>query len=187
MNLRRLLGWSRDDGPPTVRIAPEENTTPLKVSYSTREFALTGLERNISVFDQVAKTGGLWEPHIMSLMARLVRPTDTCLDIGANIGALSLVLADLAPKGQVHSFELSSVNYCFLDLNLLQNRMANARAHAIGLGAEHGNASFSYLPGMEGCSLVDPRGRNADEVVAAAWGPGTERRSESVRIERLDD
>jgi FkbM family methyltransferase len=122
----------------------------------------------------------------MTLMAKIVRPTNVCLDIGANIGALTLVLADLAHKGVVHSFEPSSINSRFLAMNIRRNGMRNAHAHAIGMGSAPGRAKFTNLVGMGGCSFANPVGRPVDDVVALAWGNDVERKSEVVTISTLD-
>jgi hypothetical protein len=39
---------------------PGEQTTALNVSYSDRQFVITGLRGDISVLGQIAKTGGVW-------------------------------------------------------------------------------------------------------------------------------
>jgi FkbM family methyltransferase len=166
---------------------PGETTTNLKSSYSERTFAVSGLATDVSVLGQIVKTGGVWEPHIMNLMSRLVQPHDVCLDIGANIGTLTMVLADLAQEGVVHSFEPSSINSSFLKKNIRQNSLKNAHVHAIGLGNMAGRAEFTNLVGLEGCSFVSPAGRQSEQVVESAWGSGVEQKSESVTIDTLDN
>jgi FkbM family methyltransferase len=162
-----------------------EKTTALSVLYSDRQFVITGLGDDISILGPIAKTG-VWEPHIVNLMAKIVHPESVCLDIGANIGALTLVLADLAHKGVVHSFEPSSINSRFLAMNIRQNKIRNAHAHAIGMGSAPGRVEFTNLVGMEGCSFVSPVGQSVDNVVASAWGSNVERKSEVVTISTLD-
>lgn len=164
---------------------PGEKTTTLNVPYSDRQFVITGLGDDVSVLGQIAKKG-VWEPHIMNLMAKIVQPASVCLDIGANIGALTLVLADLAHKGVVHSFEPSSINSHFLVMNIRRNGMRNAHAHAIGIGSTPGRAKFTNLVGMEGCSFVNPVDQPIGDVVASAWGKDVERKSEMVTINTLD-
>jgi FkbM family methyltransferase len=144
------------------------------------------LASDISVLGQIAKTGGVWEPHVMNLMAKIVHPESVCFDIGANIGALTLVLADLARRGAVHSFEPSRINSRFLAMNIRQNGMRNAHSHAIGLGSARGRSRFTNLVGMEGCSFVDPVGRPVEQVIASAWKCSVERKTEIVTIDTLD-
>jgi FkbM family methyltransferase len=49
---------------------------------------------------------GYWEMWLTEAMARVVRPGMTVVDIGANLGYFTLLLADfVGPSGQVHAFE----------------------------------------------------------------------------------
>lgn len=49
---------------------------------------------------------GYWEMWLTELLATLVRPGMTVVDVGANLGYFSLLMADLVgPGGQVHAFE----------------------------------------------------------------------------------
>lgn len=49
---------------------------------------------------------GYWEMWLTELLATLVRPGMTVIDIGANLGYFSLLMADLVgPAGHVHAFE----------------------------------------------------------------------------------
>jgi FkbM family methyltransferase len=166
---------------------PDDQTATLGTPYSNRQFQITGRGGDISVLGQIAKTGGVWEPHIMNLMAKIIRPSNTCLDIGANIGALTLAMADLANEGVVHSFEPSSINHRFLAMNIRQNGLQNAHAHAIGLGRAAGHAEFTNIVGMEGCSFVNPPDQSVNAVVSAAWGENVMKKSEVVTIRTLDD
>src|SRR6266849_349638 len=53
------------------------------------------------------------------LLRRLVRPGDTILDIGANIGFYSRLLSALAgPSGKVYSFEPDDTNFIHLLANI---------------------------------------------------------------------
>src|SRR2546421_1846783 len=57
-----------------------------------------------------------WQDAVeISLLHRLVQPGDTILDIGANIGFYSRLLATLAgPSGRVYSFEPDNTNFLHL-------------------------------------------------------------------------
>lgn len=49
---------------------------------------------------------GCYEEDVVAIIRRLVRPGDVCLDIGANVGAISIALADqVGQKGKVYAFE----------------------------------------------------------------------------------
>lgn len=64
-----------------------------------------------------------------------VRPGDTFVDIGANIGMLTLLAARLVgPEGRVEAFEPNPEVYRRLSHNVQRNRLQNVSLHAVGLG-----------------------------------------------------
>jgi FkbM family methyltransferase len=168
-----------------LQISGAPNRSILKVPYSDRTFIVVGSPNDHSVFNQIGINGGLWEPQIVEVMAALIKPTDVCLDIGANLGAHTVVLADLAFRGSVYAFEPSSINASFLSENIRANYLTNARCEQIGLGRQCGIQEFTNLIGLEGCSFVSPQ-ENVDDVLVKAWGQALERTTETVVIETLD-
>jgi FkbM family methyltransferase len=58
------------------------------------------------------------EPHIKTVVSRLLKPGNVYIDIGANIGALTLTGARAVGKsGQVFAFEPETYNYSYLVKN----------------------------------------------------------------------
>jgi FkbM family methyltransferase len=73
------------------------------------------------------------------ICAQIVKSGDTVLDIGANIGLVSLCLSKLVgDKGTVHAFEPNPALQTLLRETLARNRAFNVRLHPIALGAEQG-------------------------------------------------
>jgi FkbM family methyltransferase len=73
---------------------------------------------------------GEWNPDIEWLMARVLRPGDTFLDLGANIGYFTLLGARLVgPTGQVLSFEPSPINFQRLTGHVAMNGYATIRLY----------------------------------------------------------
>ena len=62
------------------------------------------------------------------------------LDIGANIGFLTINFARACPEGFVFSFEPDSQNFSDLQNNIRLNNFNNIRAFQKALGEKHGNA-----------------------------------------------
>lgn len=49
---------------------------------------------------------GMWEQHVENVLTRCLRPGDTVIDLGANVGYHTLAMASVVgSKGQVHAFE----------------------------------------------------------------------------------
>ena len=157
----------------------------LRTPFSGRTFQIVGSPDDISVFGATKKASGFWEPQIMRLMSRLVRPGHVCLDIGANLGAHTLALAELARGGAVYAFEPSTVNMSFLAQNVGRNGLDNVRLQKLALGAQAGTQSFTHLVGMEGCSFLTPNDP-IEDVLLRSWGQNLDRITEDVLVITLD-
>jgi FkbM family methyltransferase len=72
---------------------------------------------------------GIWEPHMTGWLQRRLRPGDTYIDVGANIGYYSLLAAQLVgDEGQVVAIEASPVFHQRLLQNVAVNKYGNVRA-----------------------------------------------------------
>ena len=88
------------------------------------------------------RTCGSWGPEQVNLFKRLVRPGETVLDIGANIGHHSVVLSKrVGPAGRVLAFEPQPFVFRVLEANLALNECANTESHRMALG--NSNSIFS--------------------------------------------
>jgi FkbM family methyltransferase len=109
------LVWSR------LRSGPEI-LVPLSDYIGKAVFFLGDLDRKIS-----------------EVIRRIVRPGDRVLDVGANLGVVTLQLAHLVgPKGVVHSFEPNPAVHQLLERSIERNQLANVRLHKCALGADDG-------------------------------------------------
>jgi FkbM family methyltransferase len=94
----------------------------------------------VSLDDYVGRAAyyvGDLDRKISALIDRYVKPGDTVLDIGANIGLLSLRMAKrVGPSGTVHAFEPNPAVAGRLEATLASNRISNVRVHKLALGAE---------------------------------------------------
>lgn len=81
--------------------------------------------------------------HEMQFMRRYLRPGDTVLDVGANIGVYSLLAASLlGPAGRVLAFEPGPEAHRRLTENLQINQLDNVKVHACALGDRVGVVDF---------------------------------------------
>lgn len=155
-----------------------------------------GDARDLSVFGALRATDGVWEPHVMALYQRVVRPDWVCLDIGANLGVHTLALASLASEGQVIGFEAGSVNSGHLRANVEARPQGSAsvRIERLALWDEACELHLAMVTQLAGCAFLSERGPEEDErlirlVVDAEQVQRTdlEVTSDPVRAERLDD
>lgn len=88
-----------------------------------------GLRMNVGLVDMIERSlwvTGSWEPHVLQLLEKKVSAGDVVLDIGANIGFLTMFASRLVgPKGLVISIEPCHNNISKLCENLVLNDLAN--------------------------------------------------------------
>lgn len=76
----------------------------------------------------------MFEPDVTACLTALCQPGMVVLDIGANIGAHALPLAQMAgATGRVYAFEPTEFAYRKLTRNLSLNRFPHASAHRVAL------------------------------------------------------
>jgi len=91
---------------------------------------------------------GLWEPKDTHFISSKINPGITVLDIGADIGYYTLVLAKLVgPKGSLFSFEPIPKAKWYLDKNIEMNGLVNVGTFDLALFHEPAMVS------LEGYSL----------------------------------
>jgi FkbM family methyltransferase len=73
------------------------------------------------------------------IFEQIVRPGDVVIEVGANIGAHTLRLAQLAgPSGRVHAFEPQRIVFQTLCANLALNSITNTHCYLQGVGSTAG-------------------------------------------------
>jgi FkbM family methyltransferase len=85
--------------------------------------------------------------------SRLVRPGDVALDIGANLGLVTLILSSIVGKnGQVHAFEPNPSMQSLIEQAIIRNRVTNVQLHRTALGAQPGELILSVPDGNAGAA-----------------------------------
>lgn len=88
---------------------------------------------------------GAWEPDTVAALRRLIKPGQTVLDIGANMGCHALLMAQLAGEtGRVIAFEPMSAAYARLQRNIRLNHFSNIVVEQIGLSDSAGQAEIAF-------------------------------------------
>lgn len=110
---------------------------------------------------------GELDPKITRALRRVLRPGDVALDIGANLGLVSLQMARMVgPGGAVHAFEPNPTMQAYLSATLAANPNLPIRLHRFALGREEGELPLMIPTGNAGAaSLVDSGGSFATEPV----------------------
>lgn len=152
----------------------------LAGSPSGRSWArVPGGEVLASLDDYVGRAAfyvGDLDRKLTMVCRRLLRPGDTVLDIGANIGLVSLLASRLVgPQGRVHAFEPNPKMQDALTQMIQRNALGNVALHRFALGEQDGELELTIPQGNAGAaSLVRTYGNLPSEHC-------------KVPVHRLDD
>lgn len=99
---------------------------------------------------------GFWEMWVGRAMAQFVRRGDTAIDVGANYGYFSLLMANLVGKnGHVHAFEPNPPIYELLRRSIHINGLSSyVTAHSVALGAQEATSELIVPPNAPGGAAV---------------------------------
>ena len=91
----------------------------------------------------------------------------TVLDIGANCGWYSLVLAKQSPRIVVHAFEPIPSTCALLRRNIALNGLSNIHVHDLGISDRQATVDFLYTPTCSGATSLKEVGQpDATEKVS---------------------
>jgi len=136
-------------------------------------------------------TGDL-DRKISWVCSRIVKPGDTVLDIGANVGIVSLWLAKLVgDKGKVHAFEPNPELQKLLNKTIQRNNAFNIHSHPVALGSKPGQMELRVLESNTGsgslifdydltkCCIIPVPVQTLDSIVA-------KEKIETIRLIKID-
>lgn len=110
---------------------------------------------------------GRFDPWVTAVARQAVAPSCQALDIGANLGAVTIPLAQaVGPRGKVWSFEPDEVNYVRLSANVTANSSLNIEAIRCAISTARFVRIIS-LDGDPGHISTTPSSENAPCVVPA--------------------
>ena len=123
--LRRLVARRLLPRPTGPVIVPTEEGCALYTDPSVDR----GLDRELYY-------QGVYEAGTLHVMRHLLRPGDVFIDVGANVGLMSVVAARMVgPTGRVYAFEPVRSTARLLERNVALNRASNVEIVPMALGA----------------------------------------------------
>lgn len=116
----------------------EQRVTPsIDFVHATEGEFLTLTHDN--VISKNIRVSGAWSPHQVDLFRNLLRPGNVAIDVGANIGHHTVVMAKLVgPTGKVYAFEPQRRVFQLLQANLALNQCDHVEAFELALGERAG-------------------------------------------------
>jgi FkbM family methyltransferase len=126
---------------------------------------------------------GIYEPFETGLVQELVQPGDTVLDIGANIGYYTLILARLVGSGgRVFAFEPDPENFALLERNVEANGFRNVVLINAAVSDHCGQLKLYRSESNAGDHHIYASGENRPAVQAAAVSLDEYFRGQSMQI-----
>ena len=114
-----------------------------------------------------------WDPHVEACVRAILRPGQTAIDVGANLGYFTAVLAQcVGPAGRVWSFEPVPETYELRELCRSLNGYSHVTPMRLALGAASGSSEITYDRRHFGIATMHP-----DQVTGD---------TERVRLRMLD-
>ena len=161
-----------------LRSAP---TSFRKRVYDTGEFRI-----NIDLTEFVdAKLyfQGEYEPELCGALRLLLCPGDVAIDVGANIGVISLLMAHLVgPRGRVLAFEASSWAVERLRANISLNHFQNVDVVCAAIGAVDAHEIEIVVP--NGYPLMGGKSGRRQRVPGVCLG-GYAQRNGATRVDLI--
>lgn len=111
-----------------------------------------------------------YERREMKHLVRLLKNPKTIIDVGANIGWYSIMLAKLYPKCDVYAFEPMPETYDMLFRNIYENDLVSQiYTFNVALSDETSKVEFAYYPNFPGASSMrkNIKGKSIKVVVDA--------------------
>lgn len=111
---------------------------------------------------------GAYEPELMAFIRSHIPAGATCLDIGGNVGAVTLALSKaVGDSGHVHTFEPAPQNFRRLEANLALNPELKSRItlHRCGCSNQPGTLYWQEESGNPGNGFLGGEGSEKVDVV----------------------
>ncbi|MBI5642855.1 MAG: FkbM family methyltransferase [Deltaproteobacteria bacterium] len=129
----------------------------LDIPYAGK-ISLRGSRQDNSIVKPIMETGS-YEPKLMRLLNDLLKPGDTFLDLGANIGVMSVAASYyVGPSGMVIAVEAGKINFEYLKENMERRGIENYKLFNCGVWDYETTLKFSYVPQVAGCSFFSTTG-----------------------------
>jgi FkbM family methyltransferase len=109
-----------------------------------REFVVAH-GRGDSLVDRI-RSGALYEPEVTRALLQSIQPAGPkalVVDVGANIGLVSLNLLSLLPSVRIHAFEPNATTFSFLRRTVVENGLdGRIELHPVALSRSAGKESY---------------------------------------------
>jgi FkbM family methyltransferase len=105
-----------------LRKSQQENYTELSTKFVDHSFygPIHLIPKDIYISSIAMDGKGIWEPHMLEIFKKYIKPGTVAIDVGANIGLHSLAMSKNSPS-IVHAFEPQPQTFNLLKMNCSKN------------------------------------------------------------------
>ncbi|MGR3502981.1 FkbM family methyltransferase [Pseudaestuariivita sp.] len=105
------------------------------------------------------------DPKVSWVVDRVLRPGDLAIDIGANLGLVTLRMSErVGASGSVHAFEPQARLRSYVSRSLVETHRANVTLHGMALGPEPGKLLLTVPDDNAGAASLLPGDGASEEV-----------------------
>ena len=97
---------------------------------------------------------GLYDYNEMNFLLRYLRPEDSFLDVGANVGVYTLLAASKITSGSIYSIEALPKNYERLKENIVLNQFERIQTYQLAVSDKEGMIELSLNDGDSTPSIL---------------------------------
>lgn len=128
-----------------------------------------------------------WYEKDVQVFRSLIAPGDTAIDVGANIGFVTTMLAGIVgPEGRVISFEPSPIVFPKLLKTIAANRLAHVTPMNVGCGASRSRKQLHQTSRSSGNASIIGRGGDSIEIRIVPLDEVTEVWTSRVALLKID-
>ena len=108
---------------------------------------------------------GRYEPAETTYLYKVIRSDALCIDIGANVGYFTMLMAQAASAGSVHAFEPVVLNASLLKASVELNGFTNVHFNQCAVGDHVGVVSFSQSSDSAYSSIHDTGRKSLERIL----------------------
>lgn len=141
--------------PPLQSLGVADRTVAFHAGNG-RSYDITGSDSDAGVLLSIVNHDGSYAGDLSAFLASRVPADGVVLDVGANIGVLTVMLSDLAARGRVVAFEPSQENLRYLRANV--GRRKNVEIVEAAVASYDGHLQFDDNPDYPAGAHIAPGG-----------------------------
>lgn len=109
--------------------------------------------------------GHSYESSETAYLRKIITPDTICLDVGANVGYFSMLMAALAYRGNVYAFDPLPLNAALLRASAELNDFKNIKIIESAVGASDGEVSLTQSTDSAYSSIRDTKRKAVERII----------------------